>query len=166
MRAIAILVCTLLLFCQGARAEKPEPFGAQFHTRSDNWAFDLQMRFLDEKKDRGVISAIAEEVRQKPKEYWLTWVNQLVNLSVKLAGSSKEGICARSAVAKFEVLRQLGFPREDLRLVYGIASEEHAVAAVWSPDGWLILDNGALVVGFKPVLESKVRGFKAERSFY
>jgi hypothetical protein len=162
---IATALLVLLCLSTGAKAEKTEPFGVPFYAYSDGWAHNLQIWFTanDNKK---IISDIAEKVRQKPKETWVTWTNQLVNLSVEVYSSSKNDVCARKAVAKYEVLRQLGLPKEDLRLVYGVTSaEEHAVAAVYSREGWLILDNGNVTSGFKPPLDSQVRGFQAKRSF-
>lgn len=165
MRVYAALLL-LLCVCTGAGAtEKTEPFGVPFYTRSDNWAFDLQMRFQG--KDKKNIFDIAAQVRQMPEENWLTWVNQLVNLSVEIHGPSQKGVCARQAVAKFEVLRQLGFPKESLRLVYGEgASGEHAVAAVRVQNDWLILDNGSVMAGYKPLPDNQVKHFHAIRSFY
>jgi len=165
MRTVAALLL-LLSVCTGAKAESREPFGVPFYTHSDNWAYGWQMKFLGEYKP--VISAIADQVKQKPKANWIAWINQKVNLSPELVGLSSEAVCGRLAVAKFEVLLQLGFPKEDLRLVYGNSKTkgEHAVAAVRTPEGWRVLDNGHLVADYSTPLDSQIKNFNPERSFY
>lgn len=158
MRALLAALILLGVYTGAIAAESAEPFGAPFYTHSDDWAYKLQIRFAF--KDKEVVASIVAQVRQKPQEQWLTWANQLANLS-------GVGDCAPVAVLKVEVLRQLGYSQEDLRLVYGTdSSGEHAVAAVRTPQGWRVLDNGHLAAGYKPLLDSQIpRSFKAQRSF-
>ncbi len=161
-----VFAAVLLLLCvyTGAKAEEREPFGTSFYQHSDQWAFTLQVRFTG--RDAKIIDELAEQVRQKPEEHWITWTNQLVNLSVKLVREANEGPCARLAVAKFEVLRRLGFAKEQLRLVYGRnLTDEHAVAAVYLKDGWHILDNRTVVADHSTPLDTEIKSFRAKHSF-
>lgn len=162
----AFLLAALLLFTQGAYATEGEPFGVQFYTRSNDQVFELQIKFQTDVRYKKIAADVASQVRHKPKEEWLTWINLLVNTSVELTGPSLKEVCARKAVAKDEVMRLLELPKAGRRLVGGTTSMgPHIVVAVRSPSGWLILDSVRTGVGYKPALESQLKGFKAEQSF-
>ncbi len=166
MRAV-LFALVLLLVAQGAHAQEKElkePFGATFYAQPDAWVSRLRAKFSGEDKD--TVVGIAARVREKPKDHWLAWVNQLVNLSVGVVGLYAKDTCAKAAVAKHAVLRELGVAEEDLRLVYGMGPlGPHAVAAVRLSGDWRVLDNRHVVAPHAVPLDTEVRRFRAIRSF-
>lgn len=94
-------------------------------------------------------------------------VNRAVNLSIRPTSDwaqygqadfwasplqtlgSGAGDCEDYAIVKYLVLRELGFPASDLRLVIvrdDKRQAEHAVAAIRYEQRWLILDNRTLAI--------------------
>ena len=150
-------VAMLLLVTQMAHAATKEPFGAPLIMVSPKWRIALAERF--EGSDRSLVVSIAKEVRQKDKKDWLAWTNQLVALEVgKLIPKDN---CAPFAVAKFEVLRELGFDQSNLRFVVGRLDESkplelHAVLSVLVNGEWVVLDNGSIYPRYRVISEGQV----------
>lgn len=59
------------------------------------------------------------------------------------------GDCEDYAIVKYAALRAAGFPKTSVRLIVlrnRFPNEDHAVAAVWVDNQWLILDNRTLTL--------------------
>jgi hypothetical protein len=154
---IFLLALSLFLFTQGANATTKEPFGAPLMAVVPKWRAALDERFKG--KDRNLVVSIANQVRPKDKKDWLTWINQLVALEVGKRNSTDN--CAPFAVAKFEVLRELGFDKDNLRLVVGHWDKSkpnvlHAVLSVLVNDEWMVLDNGTIYTGYQAKSEGNI----------
>lgn len=166
MRKLA-LVLILLCICTGAHAaqqeEPKEPFGAHFQQVPDVWFIDMRAKLLED--DKQLIISIVEKVRAKvaqPSIAQLAWVSQFVNLA-------KVGICAPTAIIELEVLRQLGFADDDLRLVEGpedFAKSRHAVAAVRIKGEWWVFEDRHLIADYRALPDKLIKlSFRAEASF-
>lgn len=159
MRIVMMIVASALcLLAHGAVAD--EPFGAK-----PQKFLSYQLGTIEEYvrgRDKPRIVAIAAEVRERKREFWLGWVNQLVNLEARFDG------CAEKAMAKREVLLVLGYSPDDLRIVGGVGNtraEGHAMVAVRVGGQWSVLDNGAYVPRHHIVRPQDVKGFRALATF-
>ena len=146
-----VVALLFLCICTGAEASSTEPFGTRLQIVPPAQFIAQQAEVLETNKE--LILSIAYEVRLiEDRSTWTAWVSQFVNLS-------KVGDCVPTAV-ELAVLHQLGFVREDLRLVRGsvdFAVYDHAVAAVHINDQWWILEDRYLIVDYRAVLDSKIR---------
>lgn len=110
-------------------------------------------------------ATILNEARSAPNwRYQLNFVNRRVNELVRYELDQanygrtdywaspfetldrRRGDCEDYAILKLWLFQELGFPSTDLRLVVvrdKLRKSDHAVLAVRSPEGWLILDNAA-----------------------
>ena len=93
-----------------------------------NRAINLNIRPVDDMAQYGVVDL---------------WASPL------MVFASNAGDCEDYAIAKYVALQEIGFGKEDLRLVVvhdRATNEDHAVAAVRYDGRWQILDNRTLVI--------------------